>query len=145
MADMVADMVANIKVDMVADTKVDMVADMEVDNGLGAFASPNFFKPTLSRLAHLLSFASLFVTVLWKLNTNNLLSFIFDQCNVLWMQSCPQYWLSSRISYFNKLIFCFMFYVAFSILYGWLTLILSKLPNGPESLFITFHKSLFDD
>ena len=57
-------MVANIKVDMVADTKVDMVADMEVDNGLGAFASPNFFKPTLSRLAHLLGFASLFVTVL---------------------------------------------------------------------------------
>ena len=83
MADMVADMVANMEVDMVADTKVDMVADMEVDNGLGAFASPNFFKPTLSRLAHLLGFASLFVTVLWKLNTNNLLSFIFDQCNVL--------------------------------------------------------------
>ena len=64
MADMVADMVANMEVDMVADTKVDMVADMEVDNGLGAFASPNFFKPTLSRLAHLLGFASLFVTVL---------------------------------------------------------------------------------
>ena len=52
-------MVDDMEAGMVADIKVDMVADMEVDNGLGAFASPNFFKPTLSRLAHLLSFTSL--------------------------------------------------------------------------------------
>ena len=53
---------------MVADMEVDMVADMEVDNlvrelviGVGQLG-PNFFDPKLIRLAHLLSFASLFFT-----------------------------------------------------------------------------------
>ena len=51
--------------EMVADMEVDMVADMEVDNlvrelviGVGQLG-PNFFDP---KLAHLLSFASLFFT-----------------------------------------------------------------------------------
>ena len=52
-----------------------------------------------------------------------------------------RFWLPLQVNKctFFQYILCAMFDV--DILYGWMTLSLSKLPNGPGSLFITFYKS----
>ena len=59
------DKVANIEVDTVADINIDIKINMEIRFGErvghgGWLIGPKLFDPKLTRLAHLLSFASLF-------------------------------------------------------------------------------------
>ena len=57
--DMVAEMVADMKVDMVGDINIDIDINMEIKFGEsvgygGWLIRPRFFRPELTRLAHLL-------------------------------------------------------------------------------------------
>ena len=73
---MEVDKVADIEVDTVADMEVDMVADINININInmeiqfgkrvghgGWLIGPKLFDPKLTRLAHLLSFASSFYTL----------------------------------------------------------------------------------